>query len=72
MSRVGQLDKSDTAMSPHAGAQGERLKHKSYTVPKQPDKYRDDYHSKKRKVETAKELRVGPYRDGARRNEMKS
>lgn len=35
------------------------------------DKYRDDYHSKKRKIESAKELRIGPYRDGSGRSEIK-
>lgn len=70
MSRVGQLEKSDTAM-PHAGTLGKRFKHKSYSVPRPPDKYRDDYHSKKRKIETAKELRVGLYRDRPGRSEIK-
>ena len=33
-------------------------------APKEADKYRDDYHVRKRRVAEAKEKRVGRFRDG--------
>ena len=61
--RVDQPEQSDIA-TPRAGAQRQRFKLRSYTVPKQPDKYWDDHHTKKRKIETARELGMVPWRDG--------
>ena len=67
---VGQLGHSDITMA-HAGARGKCFKRASCSALKQPDKYRDDHHSKKQKIDTAKELRTGPYRDGLGRSETK-
>ncbi|KAI3318317.1 DBP10CT-domain-containing protein [Xylariaceae sp. AK1471] len=44
---------------------GTRYKHKQEKAPKAADKYRDDYHERKKRVEEAKEKRVGRFRDGA-------
>ncbi|KAI1302960.1 ATP-dependent RNA helicase DBP10 [Xylaria venustula] len=43
---------------------GPRYKHKQERAPKAADKYRDDYHVRKRRVAEAKEKRVGRFRDG--------
>jgi len=44
---------------------GARYKHKQEKAPKAADKHRDDYHVRKKRVEEAKEKRVGRFRDGA-------
>ncbi|GAW25998.1 putative ATP-dependent RNA helicase DBP10 [Rosellinia necatrix] len=43
---------------------GPRYKHKQEKAPKDADKYRDDYHVRKKRVAEAKEKRVGRFRDG--------
>ncbi|KAI0520919.1 P-loop containing nucleoside triphosphate hydrolase protein [Xylaria bambusicola] len=43
---------------------GARYKHKQEKAPKAADKYRDDYHARKKRVAEAKEKRVGRFRDG--------
>ncbi|KAI0117764.1 P-loop containing nucleoside triphosphate hydrolase protein [Nemania sp. FL0031] len=43
---------------------GPRYKHKQEKAPKAADKYRDDYHERKKRVAEAKEKRVGRFRDG--------
>lgn len=43
---------------------GPRYRHKQETAPKAADKYRDDYHVRKKRVAEAKEKRVGRFRDG--------
>ncbi|KAI9736411.1 MAG: ATP-dependent RNA helicase dbp10 [Claussenomyces sp. TS43310] len=51
---------------------GSRYKHKQERAPKEADKYRDDYHVRKKRVAEAKEKRVGRFRDGAGKGEIKS
>ncbi|KAI1436628.1 ATP-dependent RNA helicase DBP10 [Xylaria sp. CBS 124048] len=46
------------------GGGGTRYKHKLEQAPKAADKYRDDYHVRKKRVAEAKEKRVGRFRDG--------
>lgn len=50
---------------------GKRWKHKAEKAPKAADKARDDYHVQKKKVEAAKEKRVGRFRDGEGKSEIK-
>lgn len=71
ISQVGKPEDPKLTM-PNTRTGEKRYKHKSYDIPKQPDKYRDDYHRKKRKLETAKELRVGPFKDGPGKDETKN
>lgn len=40
------------------------FKHKQERAPKEADKYRDDYHVRKKRVAEAKEKRIGKFRDG--------
>ncbi|KAI1409608.1 ATP-dependent RNA helicase DBP10 [Hypoxylon sp. FL1857] len=52
---------------------GVRYRHKQEKAPKEADKYRDDYHVRKKRVAEAKEKRVGRFKDGAgSRKEIKS
>ncbi len=50
-----------------------RFKHKQERAPKDADKFRDDYHVRKKRVAEAKEKRVGKYKDGeGSRRELKT
>jgi ATP-dependent RNA helicase DDX54/DBP10 len=51
---------------------GTRYKHKQDKAPKEADKYRDDYHVRKKRVAEAREKRVGKYKDGGGKGELKS
>ncbi|KAI0447599.1 ATP-dependent RNA helicase DBP10 [Xylaria telfairii] len=52
---------------------GVRYKHKQEKAPKAADKYRDDYHVRKKRVAEAKDKRVGRFRDGdGNRKELKN
>ena len=54
------------------GGGGIRYKHKQEKAPKDADKYRDDYHVRKKRVAEAREKRVGKYKDGeGSRRELK-
>ncbi|SPQ19962.1 48bbb77c-f1e1-412f-933f-3b1d8f73d747 [Thermothielavioides terrestris] len=58
---------------PGSAGSGFRFKHKQMKAPKDADKYRDDYHVRKRRVAEAREKRIGKYRDGeGSRRELKS
>ncbi|KAF5018086.1 hypothetical protein F66182_9948 [Fusarium sp. NRRL 66182] len=43
---------------------GARYKHRQEKAPKEADKYRDDFHVRKKRVDEAREKRVGRFRDG--------
>jgi ATP-dependent RNA helicase DDX54/DBP10 len=51
---------------------GTRYKHKQEKAPKEADRYRDDYHVRKKRVEEAKQRRVGKWREGVGKKEIKS
>ncbi|ELQ41079.1 ATP-dependent RNA helicase DBP10 [Pyricularia oryzae Y34] len=46
------------------GGGGRRFNHKREDAPKEADKFRDDYHVRKKRVAEAKEKRIGKFRDG--------
>lgn len=58
--RVGDMEKSNTPQLPS----GPRYKHNKETAPKAADKYRDDYHVRKKRVAEARENRIGKFKDG--------
>ncbi|KAJ4296569.1 ATP-dependent RNA helicase dbp10 [Kalmusia sp. IMI 367209] len=66
--RVGELEKPNHAA---AHSSGRHYKHKAERAPKEADRYRDDYHTQKKKVAEAKEKRIGKFRDGGAKNELK-
>ncbi|KAI1083424.1 ATP-dependent RNA helicase DBP10 [Whalleya microplaca] len=78
MPRVGEAEKNHRSNNgggdgPGGGNGGPKYKHKQEKAPKEADKYRDDYHVRKRRVAEAREKRVGKFRDGAgSRREIKS
>jgi ATP-dependent RNA helicase DDX54/DBP10 len=67
---VGETEKAGLARTlQSAGAGGgpgggARYKHKQELAPKDADKFRDDYHIRKKRVAEAREKRVGKYKDG--------
>ena len=67
--RVGQMPHVGDAEKPtfvrnFASQGGARYNHKMEKAPKDADKFRDDYHIRKKRVAEAKENRVGKYKDG--------
>ena len=50
---------------------GKRFKHKAEKAPKEADKYRDDFHRRKKMVEKAKEERRGRFKDGKGKSEIR-
>ncbi|KOS17549.1 ATP-dependent RNA helicase DBP10 [Escovopsis weberi] len=46
------------------GGGGPRYKHKKETAPKEADKYRDDFFKRRKRVNEAREKRVGRFKDG--------
>ncbi|KAF1975063.1 DEAD-domain-containing protein [Bimuria novae-zelandiae CBS 107.79] len=66
--RVGEVEKPN-----HAAARGggRHYKHKAERAPKEADRYRDDYHTQKKKVAEAKDKRIGKFKDGGAKSELK-
>ena len=65
--RVGENETVNTV----SRTMGKKFKHKLEKAPKEPDKFRDDYHKKRKLVESAKEKRIGRFRDGKGKNELR-
>ncbi|KAI0132482.1 ATP-dependent RNA helicase DBP10 [Xylariales sp. AK1849] len=65
MPRVGDTEKNHGPNGPGNLPTGHRYKHKMEKAPKEADKFRDDYHVRKKRVAEAKEKRVGKFREGA-------
>ena len=66
--RTGEIERLGGQKGPH----GRRYTHNAEKAPKEADKYRDDYHIRKKRVDEAKEKRVGKFRDGSGKAELKS
>ncbi|KAL2023396.1 hypothetical protein VTK56DRAFT_2753 [Thermocarpiscus australiensis] len=67
--QVGEAEKANLVRSFGQQLQGggggvKRYKHTKEKAPKDADKYRDDYHVRKKRVAEAKEKRIGKYKDG--------
>ena len=69
--RVGENESRADVATVVGGKGGRRFKHVGEKAPKQPDKYRDDYHKKRKKVEAAKESRTGVFKDGQGKRELR-
>lgn len=68
---VGETERTGLARlaqsNPGGGGGGDRnrhFKHNQERAPKEADKFRDDYHVRKKRVAEAKEKRIGKFRDG--------
>ncbi|KFY38586.1 hypothetical protein V495_06475 [Pseudogymnoascus sp. VKM F-4514 (FW-929)] len=70
--RTGEAERAGTLGAGVGRGMGTRYKHKQERAPKEADKYRDDYHVRKKRVDEAKEKRVGRFRDGGGKGEIKS
>lgn len=64
--RIGKLPQVGETVRSNMGQlpSGVRYKHKQDKAPKEADKFRDDYHVRKKRVAEAREQRVGRFRDG--------
>lgn len=73
---VGEAEKSNLVRNFSGGGPGSaagHYKHRQEKAPKDADKFRDDYHVRKKRVAEAREKRVGKYKDGeGSRRELKS
>lgn len=73
--RVGEMEKGNfqpQSYSGGGGPEGRRFKHKLDFAPKPADKYRDDFHKRKARVEAARERKVGRFAEGKGKNELRS
>lgn len=66
--RLGRMPRVGEAEKPGPGAgqlpSGPRYKHKQEKAPREADKYRDDFRVRKKRVDEAREKRVGRFKDG--------
>ncbi|KAK0722181.1 P-loop containing nucleoside triphosphate hydrolase protein [Lasiosphaeria miniovina] len=70
---VGEAEKPNHVRNFSAQPGVTRFKHNAERAPKDADKFRDDYHIRKKRVAEAKENRVGKYRNGeGSKRELKS
>jgi ATP-dependent RNA helicase DDX54/DBP10 len=69
MQRVGEMEAPNRSTQFNSG--GPRYKHKAEKAPKQADRYRDNYHEQKKRVQEAKEKRIGHFADGGAKSELK-
>jgi ATP-dependent RNA helicase DDX54/DBP10 len=65
--RVGEREAPSAAQN----QPGRHWKHKRESAPKEADKYRDDYFKQKKRVAEAKEKRIGKFKEGAGKSELK-
>jgi ATP-dependent RNA helicase DDX54/DBP10 len=68
MQRVGELEAPNRSATSNSG---HHYKHKAEKAPKQADRFRDDYHVQKKRVQEAKEKRIGHFKDGGAKSELK-
>lgn len=69
MPHVGEAERPGAARLAHGNPGGgdgawRHFKHKQERAPKEADKFRDDYHVRKKRVAEAKEKRIGKFKDG--------
>lgn len=73
--KVGRLPRVGEMEAPNSRSAsfkpGRHYKHKEEKAPKEADRYRDDYHVQKQRVQEAKEKRIGKFRDGGAKSELK-
>ncbi|POS84511.1 ATP-dependent RNA helicase dbp10 [Erysiphe pulchra] len=70
--RTGELEKSAITGTKIDFSSSIRYKHKQIKEPKEADPYRDDFHVRKQRVAEAKEKRIGRWRDGTGKQEIRS
>jgi ATP-dependent RNA helicase DDX54/DBP10 len=68
--KVGEMERSGAHFA-SGGAKGQRFKHKAVKAPKEADRYRDDFYKRKKRVDAAKEKRIGRFAEGKGKSELK-
>ncbi|TKA65777.1 ATP-dependent RNA helicase dbp10 [Cryomyces minteri] len=71
MERMPRVGEAEAPSSSGNRGLGKRYKHKLEKAPKEADKFRDDYYVRKKRVEEAKEKRIGKFKDGKGRSELR-
>lgn len=66
--RTGEVEKPGAGIG---GFGGKSYKHKQERAPKEADKFRDDFHKRKKMVEAAKEKRLGRFKEGMGKREIR-
>ena len=66
--KTGEAEKNSGSNQPHSGR---RFKHKIERAPKEADKFRDDYHKRKKMVEAAKEKKIGRFKEVSGKSEIR-
>ena len=69
--RVGENESKANAAMADGREVARRFKHTSDKAPKQPDKYRDDYYKRRKKLEAAKQNGVGSYKETRGKAELR-
>lgn len=71
--KIERLPRTGEAENPSSlkAAGGRKFRHKEEKAPKEADKYRDDYHKKKKLVKLAEEKRVGRFSEGKGKMEVR-
>jgi ATP-dependent RNA helicase DDX54/DBP10 len=69
--RTGETEAQNTHRGGASHGHGRVYKHKAEKAPKEADRYRDDYHVQKKRVAEAKEKRIGKFKEGTGKNEIK-
>ncbi|CAG9936996.1 unnamed protein product [Clonostachys rosea f. rosea IK726] len=62
--RIGKMPRFERPGASNQLPSGARYKHKQEKAPKEADKYRDDFRVRKKRVDEAREKRIGRFRDG--------
>jgi ATP-dependent RNA helicase DDX54/DBP10 len=71
--RTGEAERQVTGAASGGGKGfGPRYKHKQEKAPKEADKYRDDYQLRRKREAEAKEKRIGKFKEGNGKQEIKS
>ena len=68
--KVGEMERSGAHFA-SGGGKGQRFKHKAVKAPKEADRYRDDFYKRKKRVDEAKEKRIGRFAEGKGKSELK-
>lgn len=70
--RVPRVGEEEAVNKHRSIAEPRRFKHRLDRAPKDADKFRDDFYKQKKKVAKAKENRIGKFKDGNGKNELRS
>lgn len=68
--KVGEMERSGAHFA-SGGGKSQRFKHKTIKAPKEADRFRDDFYKRKKRVEEAKEKRIGRFAEGKGKSELK-